>query len=381
MRTTCIFVLCSLFFLGIANNGQAALRLELHGETGYNTYAFPDLNETIDRKADAGWEIDNLDGGLSFGGGMRVFLSDHLVYGLYYRNLAVSSEGTPATAGNLVADKKDLSAHNLESLFLYNIYQSTMFRLNAGIGLDIYLNTIENTTEYLDSTKTSSNNVNGYGARPTIEAQFILSSRFNLTLDAGYRYATSSDDYFNWSGMSFNVGLSYCLTECNYPDGLAGASFWYGGGSKPIKEKELKRRYLGVGSIKVGDADATDVLDANPIFYPRVGVLDYDEYFRQVAVVKGAVAVLEEVIRLKDTGDQLDFEDRGELMSLILRADASSRALQPKADELEDKLDMHFGEKDPGKIPQLRERLNAAKEQLKQAEQRIPQLEEQLSTP
>ncbi len=381
MMKRTVVALLVMVLLGLSSSSEARIRVELNAHAGTNTYAFPDIKDDIEHKKTMGWTIDDLDGGMSFGGGLRFFLSDHFIYGLYFRSLAVDYKGE--FTGNNSIERK-LAANNVESLLLYNFYRTDMFRFYAGTGLDLYMNNVETTLVTSGVSVTTSSTANGYGFLPTLEVQFIISSRFNMTFDASYRYATSSDDYFNWSGMALNAGLSYCLTDCGYPDGLAGASIWYskkgsGGGGKSVREKKLKSRYLEIGSIKVGSADATTIIGSEPIYYARSGKEQYDQFFLDVAVVQGAVKVLEEVLRLMETGGELDFNDRGELMSLMLRSETSARMLQGQAEDLKAELSVHFIKRDAYMIPEVTRLLEEAKSSMQDAETRIPQLVDQLS--
>jgi opacity protein-like surface antigen len=175
---------------------------------GLSTYAMEDMNDFFfASNVTIGTELEEVDGGGSFGGGVRLWPGPEVMVELAYERLTGTSEDFGGTG------EVGLDANLAMVSFTYapQAYRAARFGLGAGLGF-----------------VSSDAEVRGPGGRGSIEGSGPAFHFFGLlesplgdnaafTADAGYRYAVASDVDIvgipsnidvDWSGLVLRGGLA-----------------------------------------------------------------------------------------------------------------------------------------------------------------------------
>jgi hypothetical protein len=214
-------VLAALVAAVPAFAGTAQFGIGVFG--GYNTYSMNDVNDGITQTNDTyGSSIDQMSGGVGFGGGLRIKTSPLLTFGLDYERLN-SSISTSGTNGGTTYDadfKLPANAFVASATYLFPSASKAHFGVTGGVGyykadgsVDY---TVDNGTPVTLSGDATGSGIGFHGGGAL---NYALSPVAHFEAMAGYRVAktgnlevngTEVQDYAaEWSGFMSRVGFSF----------------------------------------------------------------------------------------------------------------------------------------------------------------------------
>ena len=193
----------------------------------WNTYAMDDLNDEFigplnDSLATAGStaELDEVDGGIGFGGGIRYQSGTNLLFALDYEHLTAKSDVTE----DGVTFEVDVPASAVTATLTYLLASTSSVRFGFAGGLGYYSSA--GTLSLSDGSSSLEADVEGsgigYHAGGVLDA--ALSDQAHLNIFAGWRQAKTSDlevddepvltgdgddATLDWSGVTVKVGLNF----------------------------------------------------------------------------------------------------------------------------------------------------------------------------
>lgn len=197
------------------------------GFAGYNTYAMSDLNDEVIAPinvllAGTGYSMDEISGGLGFGGGIRYRTPGSLVVGVDFERLGGSSElSVPGGSFEI-----SVPANAFMATIVYYFPSASRARFGLGGGLGYYVSagevtlfdsgTMQEDTEDLEGSGVG---FHGVGAMdlalsPTAHLEANVGYRFAKTTDleiAGTKQTTSDGDdaTLDWSGLMTRLGVTF----------------------------------------------------------------------------------------------------------------------------------------------------------------------------
>ena len=197
------------------------------GFGGYNTYAMSDLNDEVIAPinvllAGSGYSMDEISGGLGFGGGIRYRTPGSLVIGVDFERLGGSSElSVPGGSFEI-----STPANAFVATVVYYFPSASRARFGLGGGLGYYSSagevtlfdsvTLEEDTEDMEGSGVG---FHGVGAMdlalsPTAHLEANVGYRFAKTTDleiAGSKQTTSDGDdaTLDWSGLMTRLGVAF----------------------------------------------------------------------------------------------------------------------------------------------------------------------------
>ena len=191
---------------------------------GYNTYSMNDVNDDINSTNDAyGTAIDEMSGGVGFGGGLRIRTSPALSFSLDYERLNSSTE-TSGTDGTTSYDVNfDLPANALvaSATYFFPSASKTRFGVTGGIGYYKADGNLELTVDdgVTPITVAGDASASGVGFHGGGSLDVSLSPVAHFEAMAGYRVAktgnlevdgTEIPDYAaEYSGFMSRAGFSF----------------------------------------------------------------------------------------------------------------------------------------------------------------------------
>ena len=194
---------------------------------GYNTYAMSDLNDEVIGPinlllAGTGYSMDEVSGGLGFGGGLRYRTPGNIMIGVDFERLGGSTDlSVPGGSFEIKT-----AANAFTGTIVYYFPSASRARFGLGAGLGFYSSagevtlfddvTLEEDTEDLEGS--------GVGFHGVGALDLTLSSSAHLEANVGYRFAKTTDleiagtkqttsdgddATLDWSGLMTRVGFTF----------------------------------------------------------------------------------------------------------------------------------------------------------------------------
>src|SRR5262245_25059300 len=218
MRLLAVVTL-ALVGLGASTPARSEMRWGVGAFGGYNTYSMSDINNFVGAVntalavAGAPVRMDEINSGVSFGGGVRAIPSENWHLSVDYERLAGKSSiefGGASFEINTPANVISATAS-----YLFPSTGKARFGLGAGPGLYLADGSIK--AEDDTSSESSSFSGTGVGLHLLGVGDIAFSPQFHLELAAGYRVAKATlsvDDVetnndLDWSGFTSRVGLAF----------------------------------------------------------------------------------------------------------------------------------------------------------------------------
>ncbi len=205
-----------------ASAGSADFGIGLFG--GYNSYSMNDVNDDINSTNDFyGTTIDEISGGVGFGGGLRIRTGPSMILAVDYERLTGSTSGS-GTSGAVTYDADlDLPANAIVAgvTYLFPSASKARFGLSGGIGYYSADGQVQLTADdgVNSITLVGDASGSGIGFHAAGAVDVSLSPVAHLEGMAGYRVAktgnlevdgTEIPDYSaEWSGFMSRVGFSF----------------------------------------------------------------------------------------------------------------------------------------------------------------------------
>lgn len=197
------------------------------GFGGYNTYAMSDLNDEVVDPINVlltgtGYSMDEVKGGVGFGGGLRYRTPGNLLVGVDFERLNGSTDLT--VPGGSFEITTPANAVSTTILYMFPSASKARFGLGGGVGVywssgDLKLFDSSTMTEETESMEGTGFGLHGVGAM-----DLTLSESAHLEANVGYRYAKTSDltiagtkqltssgddATLDWSGILTRVGVTF----------------------------------------------------------------------------------------------------------------------------------------------------------------------------
>ena len=224
MRARYLIPIVAIAQLAFANSSAASesRRFGIGAFVGYNTYSMNDVNQAITPPGTIimTTSADKISGGASFGGGIRLQRSEHVVFALDASRLLAKSTGTAIYSGQ--PHQAELEVPATAVTFTVDYLVNTPSRVEFGIGAG--------TGYYICTGSASASGVHdfvdlsgsGFGFHGLGIAEIGISRSLKLDLGAGYRYAKTTDieadsilrnedgseAKVDWSGFMSRAGLT-----------------------------------------------------------------------------------------------------------------------------------------------------------------------------
>ncbi len=211
-----------------ASAGSKAI--SIFGFGSYQRYGMSDVNQAMQEELasypGARAEKDRIDNGAGFGAGMRVWSTERLFVSLEFQRLLASNSGSGPYAGSTYTVDLDVPASSVTTSVGYVLTQRSRFRVGLAGGVGYYL-----TTGAINTTGPGVNDrldleASGFGAHGFGLVLARVTRRVHIEVDAGYRYAKTTDITSNgfryrnadgslaqidWSGFMSRAGLTITL--------------------------------------------------------------------------------------------------------------------------------------------------------------------------
>ncbi len=200
---------------------------------GYSLLSMNDINESIRFFNAAGFNLNEVNGGLLFNGNIRYKITNIFSLSLIVRYAFANSKGTGKII--ITGESSDsLGVLSIEENFSISVipislcmFYTKKFRnidFNLGGGLGYYFGKItekgklESNDTYLFKNETKGGNLE---FQFIINPEYMFSSQFSIDCEIGYRFAkvdnlkrdniSTGDSTLDFSGMFFNGGIRFYL--------------------------------------------------------------------------------------------------------------------------------------------------------------------------
>ena len=215
-------VLAALVVSVPAFAGTAQFGIGVFG--GYNTYSMNDVNNDISSTNDTyGSSIDEMNGGVGFGGGLRIRTSPALSFGLDYERLNSSTSASGTNGATTFDADFELPANAFvaSATYLFPSASKAHFGVTGGVGYYKANGSVDLTVDDGSGpvTLTGDATGNGIGFHGGGALDFSLSPVAHFEAMAGYRVAktgnlevngTEIQDYAaEYSGFMSRAGFSF----------------------------------------------------------------------------------------------------------------------------------------------------------------------------
>ncbi|HEU4941528.1 MAG TPA: outer membrane beta-barrel protein [Candidatus Eisenbacteria bacterium] len=224
MKRTSLALVAVAGLLVAAPTFAGTAQFGIGGFAGYNTYSMNDVNDDISSTNDFfGTSIDEMNGGIGFGGGLRVRTSPSLSFSLDYERLnsSTSASGTDGTTTFNVDLDLPANAFVAGVTYLFPSASKARFGVTGGIGYYSADGKLELTADdgVNSVTLVGDASGNGVGFHAGGAVDVAMSSVAHFEAMAGYRVAktgnlevdgTEIPDYAaEWSGFMSRAGFSF----------------------------------------------------------------------------------------------------------------------------------------------------------------------------
>lgn len=204
---------------GAAGNGGPRVGLFVHG--GYGTYAMSDVNDAIEsvnaELAGTGLMMDEVNGGLDFGGGLRLIVNESISLSAGFERLFGSSEVSMAGA----SVKIKVPANAITATAEYYLPMSGPIGVGFGGGVGYYISAAGSESSYLGASVSEDWTGSGFGLHGLVLGRIAATPAIQVDGALGYRLAVakdvevggiSSQDDLEWSGLMTRLGITVYLT-------------------------------------------------------------------------------------------------------------------------------------------------------------------------
>jgi len=199
---------------------------------GYQTYAMSDVNRAIKATLAAfpGSQADKreIKSGAGFGGALRLWPSDRIFASLEFERLLASNSGRGSYLGSNYTVDLDVPASSVTISAGYVPRPGSALRFGLCGGVGYYVTTGHIDTKGPGVNDTSPLEGSGFGAHGFGLLLKRITGRLDLEVDAGYRYAKSTDvtaygfrirnadgslAKVDWSGFMGRAGFVFWATD------------------------------------------------------------------------------------------------------------------------------------------------------------------------
>jgi len=203
----------------VPSAANVAGRFGIFGDFGYSSYDMRDINMAIHgfRRVPSGASasMDDIVGGLTFGGGLQYGINRNFLVGASAEYLDAGSIGTVTNGSDKATQEYHLPLLAVGAFAKGVIPVSDSFLFTAGLGLD-YISASGEVKYSSSSGYSSSDKLSGTGVGVKIlaGAQYFFGSNFSLSGELGYRIAKITTVYDKdgevWkAGPDDNMYLDY----------------------------------------------------------------------------------------------------------------------------------------------------------------------------
>ena len=217
-RVTCSSsIVASLILLPSLARGEPLWGFAAYG--GYSSYAMGDVNDVVEalndalREGGSPLQIDEINGGPTYGFGVRLYTSDHARFALDYERLPAST-GIEDFPGPITFNTP---ADALTATMSYFPSSRSKARFGFGAGLGLYMSDGSSEFEVAgEGSQTNEWQGSGVGIHVLGQGDITISPALKLEVGAGYRHAkvgwgiggadTGGD--LDWSGFFSRIGLT-----------------------------------------------------------------------------------------------------------------------------------------------------------------------------
>lgn len=199
---------------------------------GYGTYSMSDVNDAITNPGTLfpGTSVtaDEINGGASFGGGLRFKRSDQVTLALDVSQLLAKTTGTAVFLGTPYDGELSLPATSVTLTVHYLFHAVSSSRLGIGLGAGYYACTGELKATSGGFSDSADAEGSGFGLHALGVGDIPLSKTVHVEMGAGYRYAKTTDITFDggvlrnsdgskskvdWSGFTGRIGATFYLGD------------------------------------------------------------------------------------------------------------------------------------------------------------------------
>jgi hypothetical protein len=201
--------------------GDTGPRIGLFVHGGYSTYVMADVNDSIavvnDSIRVAGLSMDEIKGGLNFGGGIRVMLNRSLSVSAGYERLSGATSFSFAGA----SAKFKVPANAITATAEYFLPMSGPVAIGFGAGGGYYISAAGFEADFLSMKIRQDWKGNAVGFHGLLLCRIPATSSIQVDGAVGYRRAIAKDVEvagtkttcdLDWSGLMTRVGLTFYLT-------------------------------------------------------------------------------------------------------------------------------------------------------------------------
>lgn len=206
--------------LGLAA-GKAGPRYGLFIHGGYGTYAMEDVNDAIEltnaELAAYGLQLDEINGGLDFGGGIRLMVNENISVSAGFERLFGSTE----LSAFGVSAKVKVPANAITATAEYYLPMSGPVGIGFGGGFGYYMSAAESEVSFLGASESEDWEGNAFGIHGLVLCRIPATPALQVDGALGYRYAVAKDieiggfstqDDLDWSGLMTRIGLTMYLS-------------------------------------------------------------------------------------------------------------------------------------------------------------------------
>jgi hypothetical protein len=204
---------------GAAENSGPRVGFFVHG--GYGTYAMSDVNDAIAfvnaELVGTGLAMDEINGGLNFGGGVRFKVNESVSLSAGYERLFGSTE--VSVEGASVTIKIPASA--ITATGEYFLPMSGPIGIGFGGGVGYYISAAGSESTLLGASFSEDWKGGGFGLHGLVLGRIAATPAIQVDAALGYRLAVakdievggvSSQDDLDWSGLMTRLGVTIYLS-------------------------------------------------------------------------------------------------------------------------------------------------------------------------
>jgi hypothetical protein len=216
----------------LASASDRTKHLTISAFGGYQAYDMSDVNRamqyTLASFSGARAEKNEFKGGPGFGGAIRIWPSDQVFVSLEFQRLLASNSGSGQYLGNTYTVDLEVPASSLTMSAGYVLKSGSALRFGLAGGGGYYVSTGDVVTKGPGVDDRSGFDGSGFGAHGFGLALARLTGNLDVEVDAGYRYAKTTDVTANGSRLRNEDG-SLAKIDWSGFMGRAGVTFWVSG--------------------------------------------------------------------------------------------------------------------------------------------------------
>lgn len=200
--------------------GDSGVRVGVFVHGGYGSYAMADVNDAIavvnDSLRASGLVMDEVKGGLNFGGGVRIKVNESVSLSAGYERLSGASL---ISAGSVKIAKFKAPANAITATVEYFLPMSGPVELGVGGGVGYYISAAGFESSALSISEDWKGNA--IGIHGLLLGRILTTPNLQVDGAVGYRRAVAKDikvagiatkDDLDWSGLMTRLGVTVYLT-------------------------------------------------------------------------------------------------------------------------------------------------------------------------